>query len=263
MKLPRIGTALAFGFLALLGLSTVAGNAEAAPPWVDRGITLPQGIWTFDLGLGVARRAENVTGSGVNFDLAVGLSQDLALGFRTGARFGDRYRWVQADERGRLYDTQTYGTGVDSLANPELTLRYRFVDAEIPEVGVESRLILPVESGTRLGVLVGLPVALHFGSLRLDSGVFLPVLFYDPVFTSLSVPVKLWIQPTSKVFLGPIADLRWQNQNDRTSFLLGFGFGYSFARAADFKVQTLFPSITETAGARDVSFGVGVQLRIE
>ncbi|MBV9946544.1 MAG: hypothetical protein JOZ69_06830, partial [Myxococcales bacterium] len=39
--------------LGLLAGSLGSGSARAAPPWVERHLTLPAGDWAFNLGLGV------------------------------------------------------------------------------------------------------------------------------------------------------------------------------------------------------------------
>jgi hypothetical protein len=54
-----------------------------------------------------------------------------------------------------------------------------------------------------------------------------------------------------------------QGPLDRTDVSLGFGLGYSLARAVDLKTMALFPAINHTQGARNFGAGVGIQVRIE
>jgi hypothetical protein len=242
--------------------------AAAAPPWVARGLVQPRGVWAFDVGLGVGHQPD-VTGPGLNAEVAVGVTHALELGFREGFRLNGEGQATRADQYGRLFDTETYGTGADAIANPELRLRASIARGDAVEVGLEARAYLPVENGTRAGVMVGLPVALHLGgAARIDTGVFVPILFYDPARTIVSIPVALWIQSSERFWLGPFAAVRFHNDPDSfTQLLLGFGLGYQFARQADFKAQFLFPYVNGSPdqgnGGRSFGVGAGLAIRIE
>ncbi len=278
MRRFLLSFALAATAAAPLALSSA--EAHAAPPYVDRGLTLPRHVWAFDFGLGVGHAepdpAPSLTGAGLNFDFAVGLTRDILLAFRTGVRLGDDARALRSDNYGRIFDTETFGTGRNTFTNPEARFRWRFVDGEVGEVGLEARAYLPFEDGTRFGAMAGLPIALHLGrSARIDTGVNLPIFFYDRVNTFVSIPLDVWFQPTAKLWLGPISALRF-SFNDRyflpppgvrngshANLLLGFGLGYSVAPVVDLKFQAIFPTITETAGARNFGVGAGVEVRIE
>ena len=104
-------------------------SAEAAPEWVNRGITLPRFGLSFDAGLGVAHAApfNGITGAGLNLEGAFGITSDLEIGLRTGVRFSDDSKATRADEYGRLFDTETEtdATGADVFANPEFHIRGR------------------------------------------------------------------------------------------------------------------------------------------
>jgi hypothetical protein len=220
------------------------------------------------LGFGIGHVPDR-TGPGLNFDFAVGLTRSLELGFRTGFRFGNAGQITRADEYGRMFDTETYGVGNDQVANPEARLRWGIIEGSVGELGLEGRAYLPVENGTRFGVMFGMPVALHLGSgARLDSGVFVPVLFYDPTRTVVSIPIRLWFQTTDRLWLGPMSGVRFHSDpGNYTQVLLGFGLGYQFARFADFKTEFLFPYINGDpdtgGGARSFGVAAGIELRIE
>ena len=254
------------GTLAALAATS---PASAAPPFVDRGITLPRHDWAFDFGLGIAHDDRDngaPTGVGLNLEGAVGITENLELGLRTGLRMGNDGRATQADTYGRLFDRQTFGVNNDITANPEVRLRGAVYRGEVAEVALEGRAYLPIEQDSRFGFLFGVPLMFHLGhSVRLDTGAFIPFVFYDPTYYALSVPLDVWIQATDKLWLGPMTGLRFHHQGnfEQTDVELGFGLGYQIARAVDFKTTFYVPRINETAGARNFGVGAGIQVRIE
>src|SRR5262249_48294754 len=162
------------------------GAARAAPPWVDRSITLPHRDWAFDFGLGVGHAPRSSLGPGFNLEAAVGVARHLQLGLRTGFRFGPEARAAQADIYGRTFDTETYGTGVDVVANPEFYIRWGIIEGDVVELGLEGRVMSPFSEG--LGLMFGMPLVFHFGrAARLDTGVYVLILFYDPTIALVSI----------------------------------------------------------------------------
>ena len=256
------------GTLALVAATAGAVDAQAAPPWVDRSITLPRHDWAFDFGLGIRHldAPNSPTGAGLNLEGAVGITRRLEIGLRTGFRFGNDGRTTQADEYGRLFDRQTFGTNQGVVANPEFRIRGALVGGEVVEVGLEGRAILPFEDGSRFGIGFGLPLAFHLGRVvRLDTGVYVPVVLYDPTWMAVSVPLDVWIQATQNLWLGPMTGVRFYHagDRDRTDWALGFGLGYSITRAFDLKSMVLMPGINHPEGARNIGAGFGIQVRIE
>lgn len=262
--------AVLFASLASFASTLVAGSALAAPPFVERNLTLPRHHWSFDLGLGIAHDDQpnpTLTGVGLNTEVAVAIVEDVELGFRTGFRFGREGQDTHADEYGRLFDRETFGTSNDKVANPEVRLRGQLVKERVVELALEGRVYLPIEQGTRVGMMFGMPLAFHVSRrVRFDTGVYVPVLFYDPTFFAFSAPFHVWFQATPKVWLGPMTGIRVERQGafvDRFGLPLGFGFGYQLARWADFKLMAMLPHVNQREGARDFGLGVGFQLRIE
>lgn len=254
--------------LLVAAVSDVPSLAFAAPPWVDRSITLPRHDWAFDFGLGVGHfdAPEPPTGVGLNVEMAVAVARHLELGLRGGFRFGADGRATRADEYGRLFDRQTFGTNHDDVANPEFRIRGALVDSAVVELALEGRATLPIEQGSEFALQFGMPVWFHLGrSVRLDTGVYVPVAFYDPTLVAVSAPLDVWIQCTPRLWLGPTTGVRVirQRQLDRTDVSLGFGLGYSLARALDLKTMALAPGINHTRGARNFGVGVGIQVRVE
>lgn len=240
----------------------------AAPAWVNRSVTLPRHDWAFDLGLGLGHhdRPSDATGFGMNLDGSVGVTQHLELGMRAGFRFDGDGRATQADKYGRLFDRETFGTSYDDFANPEFRIRGGLVNGRIFELALEGRVALPVEDGTRIASQFGMPVRLHLGNVvRLDTGLYVPVSFYDPVVYAVSVPLDVWIQASSELWLGPMTGVRayYEDPNDHTDVSLGFGIGYSASSAFDIKGMVLMPAVNHTEGARNFGVGFGFQARIE
>jgi hypothetical protein len=248
--------------LSIFALTVVAAPAvRAAAPWVDREITLPRHDWAFDFGFGVAH-VPRALGPGFNLEGAYGVTRHLQLGLRTGFRFNDAARLGQADVYGRPFDTETYGTGIEVVANPEFYVRGELISGDVVELGLEGRVMSPFSQG--LGLMFGMPLAFHFGrAARLDTGVYVPVLFYDPTVSLVSFPFHLWLQLTHQLWLGPMTGIRaTTTAGSRTEVPLGFGLGYSVTHAIDFKTQFLFQDVANGAAER-WGFGAGLQVRIE
>jgi hypothetical protein len=250
----------------------LATDAKAAPPWVDRNLTLPAGDWAFDFGLGIAHipppppPVHEVTG-GVSTEVAVGVTSRVELGLRSALRFGEEPdRGVEADRYGRLFDRQTFDTGSALFANPEFRVTGAIVRESVVELALEGRVVLPFEAGTAAGVLFGVPVAFHFADiLRLDVGAYTPVVFYNPdTEIDLRLPADLWIQASDRFWLGPMTGVeldRLGRVNEVTNVSLGFGLGYQLTHALDFKIMFLFPDINHQGG--DFGIGAGIQVRID
>jgi hypothetical protein len=244
-----------------------ARQAKAAPPWVDRNLTLPSSDWAFDFGLGIGHVPDD-TGVGISTEVAVGLTQRIELGVRTGIRIGEPpERGIVADDYGRLFDRQTFDVGADTVANPEIRVRGALVRDPIAEVALEGRVILPFADGTGAGLLFGVPLSFHLGDrVRLDTGPYVPVVFPPRADTevTLSVPIDVWIQATPRFWLGPMTGLKFErlgNNGGATDVSFGFGLGYQVTHAFDFKAMLLFPTVNNES--RDFGVGAGVEVRIE
>jgi hypothetical protein len=263
----RLLAALALMFAAL----TVCPRASAAPRYVDRSITLPRYVFAGDAGFGaVHTRAggNSFVGAGLNLEAAFAVSHSVELGVRTGARFGDRAEALRADEYARTLWTETWGTGNNApFANPELRVRWAVYSGRVVEVGLDWRMYVPAEAGTNFGLAFGVPLAFHVGSiLRIDTGVYIPVVFDSPVSTVISAPAYFWFQASNHVWLGPMIGIRHIDPGplpfpSRDDVLLGFGVGYQVASAVDLKWMFLMPRVNDD-NVRPFGLGFGVQFRI-
>jgi hypothetical protein len=256
-----------------LGILFFARPAAAAPPWVDRPITLPRLVFAGDAGLGIATvhlpRAADPLGAGLNLEAALGITDSVELGLRTGFRFGDEARAIGGpDTFGRTLDTETYGVNNGVVANPELHVRWSFYSGRVVEAGLDGRLYVPVEDDSDVGIMMGLPLAFHVGGfMRIDTGVYVPVIFTGPASSVISVPVDLWFQVSRQVWLGPMAGFRHVDPGGpplaHDDLLLGFGLGYQVASAVDLKWQLYTPRINGSGNdVRAYGAGMGVQFRI-
>jgi len=270
MRRTRRSILAAAAFLALAANET---PSDAAERWIDRPMTQHRLVFAGDAGIGVGHvrlrgpfnDAPSSTGMGMNLEGALGVTERLELGFRTGVRFGNDGRASGADYYARTLWTETYGTGADTVANPELRIRWVAYSGSITEVGLDGRVFLPVEDGTNFGMMFGVPLAFHVSDLlRIDTGVYVPIVFNDPTFHGFSIPGYFWFQTSEKLWLGPMAQLRFIDPGIGAldaHLLLGFGLGYQVANAVDLKTMILFPSV-EDDFARRVGAGFGVQFRI-
>jgi hypothetical protein len=255
-----------FGVVSFFLLA--APSARAAAPWVDRAITLPGRAWGFNFGLGIGHVPyQDGLGTGFNIEGAVSVAHGVEIGLRTALRFGDSARlggyYAGADYYGRPFDTETYGTGRETVANPEFHIRARLIESQVVEVGVEGRAYAPFSQG--FGIMAGVPLAFHFGhAARLDTGVYVPILFYDPTQVFVSFPLHLWFQTGNRLWLGPMTGALVNTRgNNYTAVPLGFGLGYSVTSALDFKTQFIFRDVAHGDSSEFWGFGAGLEIRIE
>jgi hypothetical protein len=254
---------LACVFAAVVAAAPLSA-AQAAAPWVYRDLVLPRHDVALDFGLGIGHEPQ-VTGLGLNLELEAGLGRDFELGFRAGFRLDDAGQTTKADRYGRPFDNETYGTFHDRIADPELRLLWSVARATAAELGIELRFYLPIEANSRFGFMVGLPIRLRTGVLRVDTGIYVPVIFTNPTETVVSVPLHIWIQATRTLWLGPLLGLQVINAGggSHTGYPLGFGLGSALSRAIDLRLWFLFPDMNQDAAARFWGAGIALQIRFE
>ena len=249
----------------IFAISTWSLAARAEAPWVWRGLVVPQGQVAVDIGggLGHIPDPDGRTGFGMNLELKAGVGPRLELGVRTGIRADDAGRLTRADGYARPFDTETYGTNFDTVANPELHLKWVVARGPAVELGLELAAYLPIEDNSRFGMMFALPLALHSSSVRVDTGIYVPILFYDPTVTIVSVPIQVWIQATRTFWLGPVFALRFIHHDgvEDEAFPFGFGIGNAISPNADLRAWFLFPDISEDHAARTFGAGLAFELR--
>jgi len=260
--------ASALGVASFLACLLAPRSAAAAPRWIDRAMTQPRLVFAGNVGLGVAHVSppgNSVTGAGLNFEGALGITDSVELGLRTGARFGADGKVLSADVYGRTLWTETYGGGGDTFANPEFRVRWAFYSGRVVEVGLDGRVYMPFETNTRFGTMIGLPLAFHLGDiLRIDTGVYVPIIATPQVSTAVTIPGYFWFQPSRSFFLGPMVAFRHFDPGSapaRTDALVGFGMGYQVHSAVDLKWMFFFPRVNDD-DFRVFGAGFGVEFRI-
>ena len=240
---------------ASLALAVDPGTAAATSP-AARSLNLASG--TFELGLGVGmghREPIDLTGLGLNFELGYGLSSTLELRMRTGLRLGNAGRVTDADRYGRPVETETYNLGDESIANPEIGLRFNLVRGGTAEIALDARLTLPLDGD--LGMMIGLPVALHLGPrLRLDTGLFVPIVLDDDADADVSLPLHLWIKLPG-AFVGPITGVIFHSGGGK-SVPLGFGVGTALSYDADIRFWLLFEDVSNDGEKKNLGAGIGL-----
>jgi len=205
----------------------------------------------------------------MNLEVGVGVAWDLELGFRTGVRFGGDGRFTRADRYGRPWQTEGVEpppqTGGDDVANPELSMRWSVARGRVAELALEARFFLPIETGTHFGFMLAAPLRLRLGAVRLDTGVYVPIIFDSPTGSAISFPLQIWIQAARTLWLGPMLGLRIVNQRGGTytQYPFGFGLGVAMNPFVDLRTWILFPDLSGDAAARTFGAGVALQIRFE
>jgi hypothetical protein len=241
----------------LIALIALLGSQRAQAQ--GRPLVLPGGVFELDLGLGLGHLdAPDATGLGLNLELGYGFGSGVELRFRTGLRLGNDGRITQADEYGRMFETETFGTGIDEVANPEIGLRWLLARGSAAGLALDTRLYLPVEDGTELGVLLGLPVHFYLGnSARIATGVNAVLLFYDDTYTIISIPLHLWFRLSGATSLGLLTGVRFPENRDE-EVPLGVGLATALTGSTDLRFWLLFPDVTGNRSARNLGAGIGL-----
>jgi len=256
----RTGAAALF-----FAISICSAAARAEAPWVWRGLIVPRGQIAIDVGGGLAHIPDPYggTGFGINLELKAGVAPNLELGIRTGIRADNVGRATQADGYGRPFDLETWGINNDTVANPELHLKWAVARGPAAELGLELAAYLPIEAQSRFGMMFALPIALRASSIRVDSGLYVPVIFDDQTRWAISIPIELWIQATRTFWLGPVFAMHFIHQggSEYERFPFGFGLGSAIAPNADLKAWFVFPDISAEQAARTFGAGVAFQIR--
>jgi hypothetical protein len=276
-----------------------ARDAGAEQPFVDRPLTLPPLHFSADLGVGFGLFEEyqpdqNALGAGTaavgtragwgsSLEAAVGLPYVGQLGLRLGYRFGPDVATggdealpagvvagaYGADHFARLFDPIVSDPGTAAFTNPEVRLQNTLLSAQVFELGLEARAILPTATGSDFGLTPGLPMRVHVpGLLRVDTGLYLPISFNAETSFTLDVPAQAYLQ-IRDAFFGPATGIRFNQPGggdpSTTEVPLGVAGGYTFSGrfgSVDLKVQVRTERINDPAWWQYFGAGVGLGLRV-
>lgn len=182
-----------------------------------------------------------ILGGGWNLETAIGLGRGLEVGARVGLR-DQEGRAVHADQAARVLDTETFGTGLGTVANPELRLRGRLFHRGPVEAGVEERVVFPVPRYLDVGNVLGAWASLHGERLwRLDLGLNAVLIWRSfsagrELQPGLGLPVRFHVSITSGLFASVFATTHHMastaSASAHTSVTVGAGLGYRY-RACD------------------------------
>jgi hypothetical protein len=232
---------------ALAVVILCAGRSAAAEgPWSDDDAVLAARRVRVSAGWGVAFFRFAVSsdqtlwfyGTGLDLEEAAGIGHGMEIGARFGARLDPYARGLRADEVARGPDTETFGTGIDTWANPELRLRWRAIRWRWGEAGVEDRVVLPIRPSPSLTEVLGGWVRIHVAHrLRLEAALngVIEVQWLAGgrvVAPAVGAPVQLWANLTRGLFVGLLATVhhagRTPYADSTTRVELGAGVGHRF-----------------------------------
>jgi hypothetical protein len=198
----------------------------------------------------------SLTGMGFNVEAKYGLGGGAEFGIRTGIRNSDG-RTTNADSYGRPSDWQTFGTGRDTFANPELRIRQAVTSA----LALEARAYVPFNG--HFGFMLAAPMHLQGNGFQLDSGVYVPLIFTDGNTEScVSIPAQLWLATNSGSYIGLLSGARLANPGGNWSVPIGVGFDRTLSQAADLVLWFMFPDVTRDSAAKQFGGGVALRFRI-
>ncbi len=271
----RLGPKAAFA-VVLLGMEAGTSRATPAEPrWVDDPQVLAPMRLRLDVGfsqtwaespLAGSAQMFYVEGQGMSFQEAVGIGRGFEFGARFGVRLNRDGQGLRADEVARGFDTETFGTGLSTVANPELRLRWRALHVGWCELGLEDRLVLPIKPDPSVTEVLGGWLSIHLYHLvRLDAalnGVLgrESLAGADSWQPGLGLPIRVWINLTHGLFAGAFTTTHYAAKtkytDSDTQLWLGVGAGY---RLGDWDATALIESLDMLGGpTRRVGVGFGL-----
>jgi len=220
-------------------------------------LVLPSSRLQVGFGLGFAHRdPPSLTGIGFNVEAKYGLGGGAELGFRTAVRNADG-RATSADVYARPSDFQTFGTGNDTFANPELRIRQAVTSA----LALEARAYVPFDGP--FGFMLAAPLHLHGSSFQLESGVYVPLIFRSGSTESwVSIPAQMWFATNAGSYIGLLSGARLANPGGDWSVPIGVGFDRTLSQSADLVLWFLFPDVTQESAAKQFGGGAALRFRI-
>jgi hypothetical protein len=147
------------------------------------------------------------------------------------------------------------------MANPELSLRSSFVATKIFELGSDARFTIPIAEGSSFALTAGLPVRIRApGSLRFDTGLYVPVVFASSTEFGFSIPAQLWVQ-ISDFYVGALSGIKiYRHPLERADVAAGVGAGVTLGGIFDVRLQVLTQRVNDADWLRATGFGLNASV---
>jgi hypothetical protein len=261
-----------------LALGLWASPARAEEPWADDAQVLAARRVRVSAGVGTAlfnhaRLNEGTVyalGSGLSLEEAVGLGHGLEIGARFGLRTDEAARGLRADGVARGFDTQTFGTGQSTVANPELRLRLRALRWSWGEAGFEDRIVLPIKPDPAVTEVLSAWISIHrWHRVRVDAAMtgwatWQSLAGHGVLDPGFAVPVSVWANVSPRLFAGIITSTQYLGgtpySRGAAKLTLGLGIGYRLG-SCDVTEATYLLDVLD-GGTNRIGLGVGLTCRL-
>ena len=186
----RSARVVSVAFVSLLAATFVStSDASAAAPWNYRGLTLPRHDIAVDFGMGYGHEPVGPDGLGHEPGAARRRRARLRARLPHGVPPGRR----RPDHAGRLLRAPVRHRDVrDASSTASRTRSYasagRWRAATRRSWASSCAPTCRSRPASRFGFMFGLPIALRAGPIRFDTGLYVPIIFYDPTQTDRQHP---------------------------------------------------------------------------
>lgn len=264
--------------MALMTAASWAGTSEAQRRLVDDEAILAPSQVRVSTGFGLVESKLSssislhpILGTGLDLAESVGLGHGLELGVRFGARLDAGGRALRADEVARAFDTETFGTGLSTVANPELRLRWQVIRWAWGAVGVDERVVLPIRVDPDVTDVFGPWLVARLGHVaRVDAAV--NVVFARDAFAgadafavAVGLPIRIWVNVLRPLSLGLVTALHEFGPTPYTHaysvLMAGVGADYR-ARSCDFVGGAYLPDAASESATR-LGFGINIACTLD
>lgn len=215
--MPRLSRPALIALTALYcspaGAQEVSAGAEKTPvEYAQRGLVLKQGVLRFD----AAPRDFGLGFEGIGGRSTIGDVPGLRIGRRdsyvpgtTGIRAAPEHTLLQLSLGAGYGITDELEVGTQLLpiliapsgdfGDIEFYGRYALLKGD---VNIGAQLTLAVPTNSRFGLGIGAPVLFRMGPVRIDTGAELELLFGNPTYVDLDLPVAVSIDVGDGFFVG-------------------------------------------------------------
>ena len=172
-----------------------------------------------------------------------------------------------ADHFARLFDPVVERAGRLAVTNPELRLRGTLLNLKIVELGLETRVIIPTDSGSDFELVTGCARPDPPARIRphRHRRVAADRIQRATASFTIDIPAQLFFQ-AGQAFFGPMTGVRFNDPgggtDSTTDVPAGIGGGYTLGGVLDLKVQVRTERINDVRWTDYIGGGLGVGLRL-